>query len=148
MIMPSLLVLLSLRVKRAASATSPQEAGKSLKFWPTMSAHTQCKHDLLTPYTSTQYSDVRSNMNSRLTGWFDVFQFFPKYRGRINTTAFVQVPCWFQFIIEVQKWPLFIMGMYDNLPRVRSICSCFCKLKIKYTILVKVVYGLNKRDMS
>lgn len=38
----------SLRIKRSTSATWPQEAGKSVKFWPMMRAQTWCKHKLLT----------------------------------------------------------------------------------------------------
>lgn len=34
-------------VKRWTCDTWPREAGKSLKYWPTMRAKTQCKHDAL-----------------------------------------------------------------------------------------------------
>lgn len=68
------LLILSLRVKRAASATWPQEAGKSLKFWPMMRAHTQCKHELLMPHhVNSVQCAVWYNMNSQLTASFFCF---------------------------------------------------------------------------
>lgn len=66
-----LAVVFSPRVKRAASATWPQEAGKSVKSWPLTSAHAQCKQDI-----STVQCDVWSNMSSQITYEYDVFSYF------------------------------------------------------------------------